>query len=88
MAGVAARLVASESNGLRQTLERGMARVTEARMPERGVMRGMESHQRSLHHTLLWTERVEITRRVTSEERHPGAKVLNGKTPRIKFNRD
>uniref|UniRef100_A0A0A8YY91 Uncharacterized protein n=1 Tax=Arundo donax TaxID=35708 RepID=A0A0A8YY91_ARUDO len=57
-------------------------------MPEGGVVRGKESHRWTLHNTLLRTERVEISRGVTSEERHLGAKVLNRETPRIKFNRD
>lgn len=32
-------------------------------------------------------QRVEFARGVTSEECHPGTKILNREAPRVKFNR-
>jgi hypothetical protein len=56
-------------------------------MPERSVVRGKERHWWTSWRSMLWAQRVEVSRRITSEQSHLGLKILNRKTPRIKFNR-
>jgi hypothetical protein len=56
--------------------------MTQPLMPQRSRRRRGES-------LVVWEpEWVEITAALTSEHLRPGRKVLNGKTKRVKFNRN
>ena len=74
--------------GARQALERGMTGMTKARMPERAVVRCKESSRRARRGAGVMAKWVEFAGRITSEQSHPGAEILDREAPWIKFNRN
>jgi hypothetical protein len=86
--GVLIGLGAGKTNGPRQLPEHGMARVAETRMPETAVVGGEERSWRRCRCGGVVAEWVELAGRITSEQNHLGAKILDRKAPWVKFNRD
>lgn len=65
-----------------------MARVTETRMPEVAVVGGEERSWGRCRCGGVVAEWVELAGRITSEQNRLGAKILDRKSPWVKFNRD
>jgi hypothetical protein len=81
------RLRTVETDGARQLLKGVVSRMAKPSMPKRAGVGGQKCRCRWWRGDWSLSKRIELSRGITSEQCHPGAKILDGETPGIKFNR-